>query len=120
MPAAQLGRTSQEARQTLLEVVLAAPVSAQVVLLAFRQASLEQGQLAPVWLAVQQIWLEVARAVLVWAQAVPPAFRQTLPEWGQQPPVDCDSAERSRQLAAVPEQAEQVSLGRLVSRQQSA
>jgi hypothetical protein len=79
--AAQLGWTSPEARQTWLEVVLAAPVSDQVVLLAFRQASLEPGQqLAPVWLSVQKTWLEVALAVLVSAQVVPLASRQALPE----------------------------------------
>jgi hypothetical protein len=93
--AAQLGRTSPEARQTWLVVVL---VSAQVVPLAFRQASLEQGkQLAPIWLVVQRtslevvlaqpVWLavqeispEVARAEPVWSQVVPLAFPQVLPE----------------------------------------
>ena len=76
--AAQLGRTSPEARQTWLVVVL---VWAQVVPLAFRQASLEQEQqLAPVWPLEQQTWLEVARAELFSAQVVPLSFRQALPE----------------------------------------
>jgi hypothetical protein len=93
--AAQLGRTSPEARQTWLVVVL---VSAQVVPLAFRQASLEQGKhpapvwlvvqrtslevvlAEPVWLAVQQISPEVARAEPIWTQVVPPAFPQVSPE----------------------------------------
>jgi hypothetical protein len=79
--AAQLGRTSPEARQTWLAVVLVELVSAQVVPLAFRQASLEQGQqLARVWPLVQQTWLEVALAEPVSAQVVPLAFRQALPE----------------------------------------
>jgi hypothetical protein len=88
-------RTWLAEQQTWLVVVL---VSAQVVPLAFRQASLEQGkQLAriwlvvqrtslevvlaePVWLAVQQISPEVARAEPVWTQVVPLAFRLTLLE----------------------------------------
>jgi hypothetical protein len=66
--AAQPGRTSPEARQTWLEVVL---VSAQVVPLAFRQVSLEQGQqMVPVWLEVQLVSAQVERL----------AFRQALPE----------------------------------------
>jgi hypothetical protein len=76
--AAQPGRTSPEARQTWLVVVL---VSAQVVPLAFRQVSLEQGQqMVPVWLPVQQTWLGVALAELVSAQVERLAFRQALPE----------------------------------------
>jgi hypothetical protein len=142
-PGVELEQTSPEGRrtwlaeqQTWLVVVL---VSAQVVPLAFRQASLEPGkQLAriwlvvqrtslevvlaePVWLAVQQISPEVARAEPVWTQVVPLAFRLTLLEQEQQlVAVDYDSAERSRQLIALPEQGEQESLVRLVSRQQSA
>jgi len=117
--AAQLGRTSPEARQTWLVVVL---VWAQVVPLSFRQASLEQEQqLAPVWPLEQQTWLAVVRAEPVWAQAVPLAFQQISLEPGLQlAPVDCDSAERSRQLVAAPEQGEQESLERLVFRQQLA
>ena len=133
--AVEPGRTSPEAGWAWPVVALAEPVllvvlwtslevelvSAQVVPLAFRQVLLVQGQqMAPVWLPVQQIWLDVALAELVSAQVVPLASLQVSLERAQQPPVDYDSAERSRQLVAAPEQGELESLARLVSRRQLA
>jgi hypothetical protein len=117
--AAQLGRTSPEARQTWLVVVL---VSAQVVPLAFRQASLEQGkQLAPSWLVMQRTSLEVVLAEPVWlaVQQISPEVARALLEQ-QLAPVDYDSAGRLPQSVAAPEQGERESLGQLVFRQQSA
>jgi hypothetical protein len=96
---AEPGRISPDARQIWLAAVL----------------------VEPAWLVVQETWLEVARAEPVSAPVVPLAFRQALLGQGQQlVPVDYDSAERSRQLVAAPEQSERESLGRLVFRQQSA